>query len=296
MGDYDATSIVSIWDVSLEDANNCVGGDTTNCKPKFEHTGLDAIKGMFDGLFDDLQTCLDEGTGKLESNEGEITEPTDTAVASVFLVWECKRKDFLKATDTFVFDGVKIRKQNIVIEKKKAMEFLQQPVSLSQGLHVATDPPPPATVEAAWKNHFEAFDMGAKEGAKEGDKDFKPALDKIMLDYVEDSVVDIASYYKDTEGLPGVEKFKGKEAIRGMFLNLFKSITDVSDLAAPLIQRSGDNDGEAKQVFLVWRIPASKTDWATDTFVFDKDNRIIKQNIVVFSKDTATPTNTAFVF
>jgi len=278
MLDYDETSIVSIWDAAKSDAENCKGGDTGNCKPAVEHTGLEAIKSMFDGLFDGLQGCTEADIPDGLDAKLEVVEPTASAPGSVFLVWECKRAGFNKATDTFVFDGVKIRKQNIVIETKSsaASASLLQPVSVSQ-VALAQDYKPD-TVQTAWDNHFAAFAKGAFGNV--GD-DHTEALDMIMKDYTEGSSVHIAIYGEGTTAIPDFVEHKGLAAIRNMFKGLFDSIPDTCNLGAPLVEVSGGAGGDAKQVFLVWRIPASKYKWATDTFVFDADLRIIKQNIVV---------------
>jgi len=283
MLDYDEASIVSIWDAAKSDAENCKDGDVKNCKPKVEHRGLHAIKSMFDGLFDGLQGCTDAGvTGGLGAKL-EVVEPTMSTPGSVFLVWECAHAGFYKATDTFVFEGVMIRKQNIVIETKSsaASSSLLQQFGASDPILAGPDwAYNPNTVQEAWNNHFAAFGKGAT--ANVGD-DHTEALDMIMKDYTEASVVHIAAYAEGATAIPTFDVHQGVDAIRAMFNGLFDTIDDTCNLGAPLVEVTGDEGGAhvAKQVFLVWRIPASKYKWATDTFVFDEDLKIVKQNIVV---------------
>jgi len=283
MLDYDEASIVSIWDAAKSDAENCKDGDVKNCKPKVEHRGLHAIKSMFDGLFDGLQGCTDAGvTGGLGAKL-EVVEPTVSTPGSVFLVWECPHAGFHKATDTFVFEGVMIRKQNIVIETKSSAASsasLLQQFGVSEPIHgVLPAEYHPNTVQEAWDNHFAAFGKGAF--ANVGD-DHTEALDMIMKDYTEASVVHIAAYAEGASAIPTFDAHQGLKAIRAMFLGLFDTIDDTCNLGAPLVEVTGDGGAHtAKQVFLVWRIPASKYKWATDTFVFDEDLKIVKQNIVV---------------
>jgi len=79
--------------------------------------------------------------------------------------------------------------------------------------------------------------------------------------------------------------FEGLTGAEECFTGLFADLDDLSDLAAPLIHIE-DSD-ESKQVMLAWENPASgvrgKYFKATDTFVFDEDDKILRQNVVVFS-------------
>ena len=50
----------------------------------------------------------------------------------------------------------------------------------------------------------------------------------------------------------------------------------MSDLTAPVIDVDGDNE----MVFLVWRCPASGIMDGTDTFLFDDESKIRRQNVV----------------
>lgn len=120
----------------------------------------------------------------------------------------------------------------------------------------------PASIQAAWDNHFEAFG--------------KQDLDKIMLDYDETSV---ARVYNNVDGKK--DEFKGTAQIRDMFTNLFKDLSDLATLDAPVV----DVDAAGSQVFLVWKCPGCGFETATDTFLFGPNFKIKRQNIVVTKKD-----------
>lgn len=128
------------------------------------------------------------------------------------------------------------------------------------------------TTQPAWDNHFAAF---AEQN-----------VSKILLDYVEESEVvihDIATGINSRHsGLAGVE---------ALFTGLFSDLHDLSDLAAPVVEVE---EGPIPQVFLVWENKASGIVQATDTFAFDNNGKIIRQNIVVWSNtSTAGPANTS---
>merc|ERR1711924_541355 len=114
----------------------------------------------------------------------------------------------------------------------------------------------PANVQAAWDNHFEAF--GAQD------------LDKIMLDYNEDSVL------KGFEQSAGeLTTCEGVEAIRGFFEGLFGLLSDLSTLDAPVVEVT---EAPQKQVYLIWKCPGSSVQSATDTFIYTDDFKISRQN------------------
>lgn len=122
----------------------------------------------------------------------------------------------------------------------------------------------PKTVQAAWDNHFAAF--GAQD------------LEKIMLDYDDDSVAKVFNNVGDAK-----TEHKGTAAIREMFTGLFKDLPDLKTLSAPVC----DVDEEGKSVFLCWKCPGCKYETATDTFLFRKVRgqvKISRQNIVITKK------------
>lgn len=65
------------------------------------------------------------------------------------------------------------------------------------------------------------------------------------------------------------------QGARSLFTGLFKALSDLSDLAAPVAEVSE----ESKMVFLVWRCPASGFMDATDTFVFGDNKKIYRQTV-----------------
>merc|ERR1712061_826021 len=92
----------------------------------------------------------------------------------------------------------------------------------------------PASVQEAWDNHFAAF--GAQD------------VDKIMLDYTDRSVL------KAFNHLDGkLQTATGLAEIRTFFTNLFAMLSDLSDLAAPVIEVTED----PKQVYLIWSCGSS---------------------------------------
>jgi hypothetical protein len=66
----------------------------------------------------------------------------------------------------------------------------------------------------------------------------------------------------------------GWDEIQGFFEGLFETLSDTSDLGVQVLDVS-----EEEGVYLVWSGAASGIVSATDTFIFDDDNKIIRQNI-----------------
>ena len=116
-----------------------------------------------------------------------------------------------------------------------------------------------STVTAAWDNHFSAF----------GGQD----LEKILLDYTDESEVIVWDTKTGTRS-----DFKGLAGVKDLFTGLFAKLSDLSTLAAPLIEVQ-ESSG---MVFLVWECPGCGYQKVTDTFIF-KGDKILRQNIVVFS-------------
>mmetsp|Transcript_19971 Transcript_19971/g.33443 ORF Transcript_19971/g.33443 Transcript_19971/m.33443 type:complete len:120 (+) Transcript_19971:271-630(+) len=117
------------------------------------------------------------------------------------------------------------------------------------------------SVQSAWDNHFAAF--GAQDA------------DKILLDYTEESVIKVWDTVKGE-----MSTAKGLDEIKGLFLGLFKQLSDLGTLAAPVVDVQ-DPPGMPGTVFLVWECPGSGVKKATDTFVF-KGDKIMIQNVVIF--------------
>merc|ERR1711998_613165 len=129
----------------------------------------------------------------------------------------------------------------------------------------------PQSISEAWNNHFEAF--GAQD------------LDQIMLDYTEDSVLES---YESTSGV--LTNASGLVEIRQFFTDLFAILTDLSELEAPVVQVTEE---PVKQVYLIWSCASSGVTFAHDSFYYDDNYRIVRQNIgatIVGPSPTMTPT------
>jgi len=124
----------------------------------------------------------------------------------------------------------------------------------------------PLPTQAAWDNHFSAF----------GTQD----VEKILIDYSEDSVI---TTFDQTTGTK--TEYKGLAGARECFVGLFKSLSDLKDLAAPVqVVKEATADAPGS-VFLVWKCPASGYTQATDTFIFDASSKILRQNVVFVYQD-----------
>ena len=97
---------------------------------------------------------------------------------------------------------------------------------------------------------------------------------QILKDYTEKSVIKV---YDQITG--ELAEFKGLKGVKELFTGLFKDLHDTSGLAAPAIRVDAGSEGIAGSVFLVWRCPTSSFTHVTDTFLFDEDGKIAKQNI-----------------
>jgi len=211
-----------------------------------EHKGVEAIKNFFIGVFKMLKS---DNEGKVISLEAPVILVTE----NVFLCWKCPHSGVAHATDTFTFkegrDVAKISTQNVCLTLS--------PTRLDK-------------VTAAWDNHFEAF--GTQN------------IEKMMIDYVEDSVINVVSVDANS-GHSKTTEHKGVEAIKKFFLSVFEMLeTDkdgtVISLEAPIIIVK-------ETVFLCWKCPHSGIKHATDTFTFKEVGDVAKisaQNVVLSTK------------
>jgi len=257
MKDYDDGSLVSIFN------DKCAGGASRTGYS--EYKGTHEIRAMFDGLF----TQLGRDAGNLDAvgpnNGSPVVLNGEPPNGNVFLTWRTQNlvgENVIQyATDTFSFrlEGghvYKILKQNIVVtEPNKAC--------VDSGTALATTGSD--GIYAAWTNHFTAF----------GGAD----ADKIMDDYTADSLVQVYDIRDNS-----YTQFHGLSAIKQMFIDLFAAIGAAAvngdpGVTVPLQQIEPEYNG----VFLVWT--SNSHPKATDTFVFDDNHKIIRQNIVVTSKD-----------
>ena len=111
------------------------------------------------------------------------------------------------------------------------------------------------SVRAAWDNHLSAFEA--------------QDIDKILLDYTDASVLQIFNHRTQT-----LKTFTGVAEIKVFYEWVYETMSDTSGLAIPVIQVTEN----PKQVYVVWSCPSSGVVSATDTFIFDANNTILRQN------------------
>ena len=99
----------------------------------------------------------------------------------------------------------------------------------------------------------------------------------MLLDYTEESQIIV---YDMVSGDQFV--YNGLAGVSDAFTGLFAELTDLSDLAAPVVRVEAGFDVLEPQVFLMWENPASGIWKATDTFAFTTDGKIIRQNVVLW--------------
>lgn len=204
------------------------------------YKGLAQVETCFEGLFATLHD--------LSRLEAPVIDVNEGAVGSVFLMWKCPSSGVDLATDTFLFEGPKVAKQNVVL-------WTADPGEL--GTSASTEPTG-GTVQASWDNHFSAFS--------------EQNVEKILLDYTEESVATVFDVKTETKST-----FKGLFEIRDLFTGLFADLSDLSGLEAPCVQVFE----KPSNVFLIWKCPSSGIVSATDTFLFDENAKIKYQNVVV---------------
>merc|ERR1740116_695468 len=111
-------------------------------------------------------------------------------------------------------------------------------------------------------------------------------MTKIMLDYLDTSIIRIFDYNGDL-----YSKHEGLAAIEAMFTGLFAAINaGAVGGDAGVDVRYLDVQPEYKSVFLVWTSFSHPK--ATDTFLFDDEGKIVRQNIVATSESPYQPTST----
>jgi hypothetical protein len=237
--DYSEASVITVYN------------QTDGSQQVYE--GLTGARDCFSGLFAELSDLSDLTAPVIDVMEANGEEP-----GSVFLIWNCKASGYKEATDTFIFDANgKILRQNVVV-------FLEE---YEEDPEVAAEEPSSTTgpVHTAWANHFQAF------GSQ--------SVEKILEDYVEDSVITV---YNQIKGMPaGKTEYKGLDGVKECFSGLFKSLKNTKDLEAPVQHVEECSSSGPGHVFLIWSCPASGYKRATDTFIFNSSGKILRQNVVV---------------
>ena len=213
------------------------------------YNGVAGARRCFNELFAKLKDLSGLAAPEIHVEEGNPK--------SVFVIWRCPTSGFTHCTDTFLFDDAgKIVRQTVCILNEGAPACKAPLCTEPQG----------GPVQASWDNHFAAF--GAQD------------VDKILLDYTEKSTIKVYNQVTDE-----LVEFKGLKAVKECFTGLFSDLSDLSGLAAPAIRVEEATEGKAGMVFLVWRCPSSGYNHATDTFLFDKDGKIAKQNVVIMKPE-----------
>ena len=118
-----------------------------------------------------------------------------------------------------------------------------------------------ASVQKSWDNHFAAF----------GEQD----VERILQDYTEDSEIRVFDHRTQQKTL-----YTGLDGVRKCFEGLFAQLSDLSALAAPVVDVQ---EAARSQVFLVWSCASSGVVSATDTFTFDEAGKIRNQNVALTS-------------
>jgi len=227
---------------------------------KTVHSGMAGVRTCFEGLFTSLFETKD-----LEAPVQIVKEARKHEPGSVLLVWRCPASGYSQATDTFIFDSSgKIFRQNVVV-------VYQDPRGDGsvEPKNDSVVPSGSGPVHEGWTNHFKAFG--------------EQKVDDILKDYVEESEITVFNHADGSS-----TKYQGLAGAKECFEGLFKSLSDCSDLAAPIIHVEEATDGKAGQVFLVWKCPASGYERATDTFIFNGAGKITRQHVVVHHVTAAT--------
>lgn len=272
MLDYDDESTIAVFN------DECAGGtvDTAKRTGYAEHTGVVAIEAFFKTLFIQLKT--DANIASLgPTGGGPVIKEGAKEKANVFLTWRTENLEGANvikyATDTFSWQekegAAKIWKQNIVTTEPAAA--CSDAAAVAAQCDTETNKVTPFC--KGWANHLKAFGDGANFNGDDAVK--TAALDLIMADYTDDSLIQVFDN-KDKS----YSTFETKAAIRTMFDDLFKAIDGAKTgidigLKVPLLEVEPKFNG----VFLVWQTNSHPK--ATDTFVFNAEGKIIRQNIVV---------------
>eukprot|EP01065_Artemidia_motanka_P025743 TRINITY_DN30708_c0_g1_i1.p2 TRINITY_DN30708_c0_g1~~TRINITY_DN30708_c0_g1_i1.p2 ORF type:complete len:370 (+),score=121.17 TRINITY_DN30708_c0_g1_i1:58-1167(+) len=270
MAEYKATSVQEAWDNHfgafgehdldriLLDYNDesLIKVYTQETGELRQYKGVGQIRELFSGLFQALDRAPD-----IRTQMDPVVEEVDACggFGHVFLLWEARSRGFENVTDTFVFDSnYTIIRQNVVVSPHPTVAAeTPATVSTPRDDHVRAED---TAAQRAWDNHFAAF----------GEKD----PEKVMEDYSEASVLRV---YEHNGGQP-CHVASSMDAIKETFQGLFETLADRSQLGAPVIHTEQLSDWGV--TFLVWRSPTDGFVHATDTFVYNPDGKIIRQNVV----------------
>jgi len=263
MKDYTDDSLVSLFN------DECLGNtDGKQAAGYTTYKGKAKIQEMFTALFEQMgrdDTKIDTEKVGPDSGNAKVIDAAGPA-GNVFLTWATKGLDTEEihyATDTFSFKQVdgdyKIDKQNIVISQKDTgCKAESQTKPTKEHAECVAAPENCTKLEAGWANHFHAFGQQSAED--------------IMKDYNDKSIMQVYDFtgkkFTVYDTPAKIEKFF-KDAWAG------DGTTKLDVTGVPLEQL----DEDYKSGFLVWQ--SNHIAHATDTFIFDDEGMIVRQNIVV---------------
>jgi ketosteroid isomerase-like protein len=100
----------------------------------------------------------------------------------------------------------------------------------------------------------------------------KQDLDEIVKDYSRDAVINLVNWVDGS-----LTTYHGQQGVRAAFAEQFASMSDPSDLEAPVVQV----DESRGTAFIVWKNQASGYRHGTDSIMADSSDKIVSQHIVV---------------
>lgn len=220
---------------------------TTGNSAQFEW--LDQIKGTFESLFAYLTDMTETAFSvvDLEDASGED---------QVFLVWKAAASGVQVATDSFDFTAAgKIMTLTFVLWTDADKPFLTENVVLTT---VAADQPGP--VQEHWDNYHLSFGTGN--------------MTLIKCDYSEQSVIRVYDTVSETKRV-----FTGMAGVEEMFTESF-AIRSNDCVSLPIVRVKEADGDKGGYVFITVSWPCAGYYQWTDTFWFDENGMITRQNIV----------------
>lgn len=223
-------------------------------------SGLNEIQTFFKNLFNQLSdmSCM----------TAPVLNVTDSPVPQTYLIWAVPCSNIFTGVDTFLFaENNKFLRQQIVTTKGSGSPSYGEVIHYRQ--HPTQNPVPmdesyaKANVQDAFDNHWTAIE--------------RLDLQSLMQDYTE--TTELQSFDHSTGVLTVA---KGLAEIQRCFEALFSMLTDLSGLASPVVHVT--DQAEGKQVFLVWSCPSSGIIEGVDSFIYDNDYKIVRQNIAYRSQ------------
>lgn len=239
----------------------CPGGGTWSGYE--EHKGLAEIRAYMDEFFTQLGNISNLVNAGPNNGDGVVTD-LEPPNGNVFVTWATTgvTPNIEKATDTSLFKVVdgnyKIAKQTII-----------KTVPDAPCVEPAQPPPENDTTDLhrAFMNHISAF-------APQNET-------QIVMEYIDTSVVQTYETESKTYTV-----YTGIEQIQGMFKTLWGEIGE--RVTTPKLLQIDDS---TNTVFLAW---TNTLYTGTDTFQFDENQKIVRQNIVRTKLSTSNSGSDSF--